>query len=141
MKRVASFVLCLALLASTRLARAADDEDVDAFARVVAAEAEIRSGPGVSHRVIYRASRGETFLISGREGTGYWLQVMMPDGRIGYVLGDTVERVAAGPDAPEEAVKPGFFAPPALQTARAGFALMGGVFDRDGYVEIRPALV
>lgn len=141
MRFVASTLLCLALLGLAASARAADDEDEDAFAKVVAAEAELRSGPGVSHRVIYRAQRGETFLIEGREGTGYWLKVVLPDGRVGYVLGDTVERVAAGPDAPEGAVKPGFFAPPALQTARGGFALMGGVFDRDGYVEVRPALV
>jgi hypothetical protein len=117
------------------------DEEVDAFARVVVAEAELRSGPGVSHRVILRAKRGDTFLISGREGTGFWLQVTLPDGREAYVLGDTVEPVGAGPDAPEGAVKPGFFAPPALQEARGGFALMGGVFDLDGYFEVRPALV
>jgi Bacterial SH3 domain len=142
MKLVASLVVCLALSGVARSAYAADsDEDVDAFARVISAEAEIRSGPGVSHRVIYRAARGETFLVSGREGTGFWLEVTLPDGRVGYVLGDTIERIAAGPDAPEEAVKPGFFAPPALQSARAGFALMGGVFDHDGYAELRPALV
>jgi hypothetical protein len=141
MRIVASLALSLALLAAAVPVRAAEDDETDAFAKVVTAEAELRSGPGVSHRVIYRAQRGETFLIQGREGAGYWLQVVLPDGRVGYVLGDTVETVAAGPDAPEGAVKPGFFAPPALQTAHAGFAMMGGWFDRDGYVELRPAWV
>ncbi|MFO0569835.1 MAG: SH3 domain-containing protein [Polyangiaceae bacterium] len=141
MKHV-SLALPLALLCATSTLSAKEsDEDVDAFAKVVTAEAELRSGPGVSHRVIYRASRGETFLIEGREGSGYWLKVALPDGRIAYVLGDTVEPVAAGPDAPEGSVKPGFFSPPALQTANGGFALMAGWFDRDGYVEIRPAWV
>jgi len=140
MRFVASLALSLALFAAAPAARAADDEE-DAFAKVVTAEAELRSGPGISHRVIYRAERGETFLIQGREGAGYWLQVVLPDGRVGYVLGDTVETVAAGPDAPEGAVKPGFFSPPALQTAHGGFAMMGGVFDRDGYAELRPAWV
>jgi hypothetical protein len=129
------------ILAVAPLRAAEDDEDVDAFAKVVTAEAELRSGPGVSHRVVHRASRGETFLIDGRESAGYWLKVVLPDGRVAYVLGDTVEPVAAGPDAPEGAVKPGFFAPPALQSAHGGFALMAGFLDRDGYVEIRPALV
>jgi len=32
-------------------------------------------------------------------------------------------------------------APPALQEARGGFALMGGSYDRDGYVELKPAYV
>ncbi len=117
------------------------DEEIDAFARVIVSETELRSGPGVSHRVIYRASRGETFLVEAREGSGYWLQVVLPDGRVAYVLGDTVEPVAVDPDADDAPSKPGFFAPPALQEARAGFALTGGVNDGDGYVEMKPALV
>ena len=149
MKRALSLALALAFFVTAPALRAAgggtepsnEDEDVDAFAKVITAEAELRSGTGVSFRVIYRASRGETFLIQGREGAGYWLQVVLPDGRIGYLLGDTVETVAAGPDAPEGAVKPGFFAPPALETAHGGFAMMAGWFDRDGYAELRPALV
>jgi len=142
MRLLATLALVTAISGVAGPARGAEaDEDVDAFAKVVTAEAEIRSGPGVANRVIYRAERGETFLIQGREGSGYWLKIVLPDGREGYVLGDTVEPVGAGPDAPEGDVKPGFFAPPALQTARGGFALMAGMFDRDGYVEIRPALV
>ncbi len=141
MKSIATLLLVVGLLGVATVARAADEEEIDAFARVVVAETALRSGPGVTHRVIYRATRGETFLIEGREGTGFWLKVVLPDGRQGWVLGDTVEPIGAGPDAPEGAVKPGFFAPPALQEANAGFALMGGVIDGDGYVEIRPAWV
>lgn len=131
--------LCPLLLAVPALASAAEEED--AYARVVVAEAELRAGPGVSHRVIYRAPRGETFLIATRETAGFWLQVTLPDGRIGYVLGDTVEPVAAGEDSFESSRKPGFFAPPALQDARAGFAMMAGVYDGDGYLELRPGWV
>jgi hypothetical protein len=120
---------------------ATEEEEIDAFARVIVAETELRSGPGVSHRVIYRATRGETFLVEGREGAGYWLQVVLADGRVAFVLGDTVEPVAVDPDADDGPSKPGFFAPPALQEARAGFALAGGVNDGDGYVEMKPALV
>ncbi len=135
-----TFLVCLCLLGTPALAHAADDED-DAYARVVVAEAELRAGPGISHRVIYRAARGETFLIATRETTGFWLQVMLPDGRTGYVLGDTVEPVAAGEDSFESSRKPGFFAPPALQDAHAGFAMMAGIYDGAGYVELRPAWV
>jgi uncharacterized protein YgiM (DUF1202 family) len=119
----------------------AEGAEEDAYARVVVAEAELRAGPGVSHRVIYRAPRGETFLISTRETAGFWLQVTLPDGRTGYVLGDTVEPVSATEDSAEGARKPGFFAPPALQDAHAGFAMMAGVYDRNGYVELRPGWV
>lgn len=139
MKRVV-FALCSLLLWPTP-AHAADDDEEDAYARVVVSEAELRAGPGVSHRVIYRAPRGEAFLISTRETAGFWLQVTLPDGRTGYVLGDTVEPVAADEDSLEAARKPGFFAPPALQDAHGGFAMMAGVYDLAGYVELRPGWV
>ena len=141
MKR--ALVMGLALLLSPALARAADDDE-DAYARVIVAEAELRAGPGVSHRVIYRAPRGETFLISTRETTGFWLQVTLPDGRTGYVLGDTVEPVSASDDSAEAARRPGIFAPPPLQDANGGFAIMAGIYDpkaKSGYTELRPAWV
>jgi uncharacterized protein YgiM (DUF1202 family) len=140
--RILPTVLFAGVLAfSLRPALAADAEQEDAFARVIVAETDLRAGPGVSHRVIYHAHRGETFLIQTRETSGFWLQVAMPDGRTAYVLGDTVEAVAVSEDAPDAPAKPGFFAPPALQQARGGFALMGGTYDRDGYVELKPAYV
>lgn len=131
------------VIALPTLARA-ESADEDAYARVVVGEAELRAGPGVSHRVIYRAPRGETFLISSRETSGFWLQVTLPDGRTGYVLGDTVEPVSATEDSAEGARKPGFFAPPALLDAHGGFAMLAGMYglhDRAGYAELRPAWV
>ena len=129
--------VCAVALSLSLPARA--QSEIDAFARVVVSEAEVRSGPGVSHRVIYRAKRSETFLVQGREGTGYWLRIELADGRVGYVLGDTVETIAVDPTAEGGPSKPGLFAPPALTEAHGGFTLMGGVFDRDGYGEVRPA--
>ncbi|HYQ03562.1 MAG TPA: SH3 domain-containing protein [Polyangiaceae bacterium] len=133
-------IIAIAAVVAPAAARAAEEEE-DAFARVIVAETELRAGPGVSHRVIYRAHRGETFLIQTRETSGFWLQVLMADGRTVYVLGDTVEAVAVSENAEDAPSKPGFFAPPALQEAHAGFALMGGMYDRDGYVELKPAYV
>ena len=137
--RALPLALAFAVALAPALARADDEED--AFARVVVSETDLRTGPGVSHRVIYHAHRGETFLIQTRETAGFWLQVAMPDGRAAYVLGDTVEAVAVSEDAPDAPAKPGFFAPPALQQAKGGFALMAGMYDRDGYVELKPAYV
>jgi uncharacterized protein YgiM (DUF1202 family) len=134
-----SIAVLFAVVIAPLEARAADAED--AFARVVVAETDLRSGPGVSHRVIYHARRGETFLVEGRGTAGFWLQVVMADGRTAFVLGDTVEAVAVNEDAPDAPSKPGFFAPPALQQARGGFALMAGAYDGDGYVELKPAYV
>ena len=137
--RALPMALALAVVALPAHARAADEED--AFARVVVAETDLRSGPGISHRVIYHAHRGETFAIQTRETAGFWLQVAMPDGRTAYVLGDTVEAVAVSENATDAPSKPGFFAPPALQQAHGGFALMAGAYDGQGYVELKPAYV
>jgi uncharacterized protein YgiM (DUF1202 family) len=138
--KAALTVLAFVAAFAPRLAPAAEDEE-DAFARVIVADTDLRAGPGVSHRVIYHAHRGETFLIQTRETSGFWLQVVMADGRTAYVLGDTVEAVAVTEGAADAPTKPGFFAPPALQTAHGGFALMAGLYDRDGYVELKPAYV
>jgi uncharacterized protein YgiM (DUF1202 family) len=132
------FGLACALLGAPRTLRA---EDTDVFARVVVAETEMRAGPGVSYRIIHRGHRGDTFLIQTRETSGYWLEVLLADGRTAYVLGDTVEAMTADQDQPNAPSKPGFFAPPALEDAHGGLALMGGVWNGTGYSEARPALV
>ena len=136
------YALTLAAMAAVVSGEArAADADFDTFARVVVAETELRSGPGVSHRVISRATRGEAFLVETRETKGFWLEVRLADGRTAYVLGDTVEIQRVDETQADRPRKPGFFAPPALTQARGGFALLAGIYDRDGYAEIRPAFV
>lgn len=112
---------------------------VESYARVVVQEVELRSGPGITYRLVDRASRGDTFLVVGRETNGYWIEVVLSDGRRAFVLGDAVERIALTQDAPEASGRPGIFAPPALQSARGGFTLQGGVLDGDALGEVRPA--
>lgn len=137
-------VLCGFLLAATTASAA---EQVDAFARVVVEETMLRSGPGISHRVVYVAHRGETFIVESRKGSGFWLKVVMPDGRSGWVLGETVQPMAVSANATDRPSTPGFFAPPPLAEARGGLAILGGVLDErsrgvsNGYLELRPALV
>ena len=140
----AALLLALGLLARS----AGSAERVDAFARVVVEETMLRSGPGVSHRVVYVAHRGETFIVESRKGSGFWLKVTMPDGRSGWVLGETVQPIAVSANATDRPSTPGFFAPPPLADARGGLAILGGVFDetasrgvRNGYLELRPAFV
>ncbi|MGD0677034.1 MAG: SH3 domain-containing protein [Polyangiaceae bacterium] len=124
--------------------------EANAFARVVVDVAEFHSGPGVSYRVIDLAHRGETFAIDGRPGTGFWLRLMLPDGRTAYALGDEVQPFAVRPLESGAPSRPGFFAPPPLQGSRAGFAMLGGLLSipvtgggvqRFGYVEARASLV
>lgn len=149
---VLELALALGGAAATLVAapQAAHAEDAEAFARVVVDAAEMRSGPGVSYRVIYTAQRGETLAIDGRQGAGFWLRVILPDGRVAYALGDEVQVFAVRPGEPDGPSRPGIFATPPLEGARAGFAIVGGLLSipiRDGttrafgYLEARPSIV
>jgi hypothetical protein len=129
---------------------AAAAEQPDAFARIVVDQTELRSGPGVSFRSVVTAHRGDTFALDGRQGGGYWLRVLLEDGRPAYVVGEHVQPFAVRETDEKKPPRPGLFAPPPLQGAHAGFALLGGVFnapDKDnkfqqyGYLEIRPQVV
>lgn len=135
----------LAVLCATSWSGAAPPLEVSAassaetYARVIVDEVELRSGPGLAHRLVARAARGDTFLVIGRETSGYWLEVALPDGRHAFVLGDAVERIALDRDAPEAAGRPGVFAPPALEGSWGGFTLQGGILGGDALAEVRPA--
>jgi hypothetical protein len=145
----AAAVLLALILPSLGLC--ADSADsAEAFARVVSDTAELRTGPGVSHRVIYEAHRGETFALDGRPGTGFWLRVVLPDGRTAFALGDEVQSFVVTPGEEGAPSRPGLLAPPPLRGSRAGLALVGGVLSipvegsgvqRYGYVEARPSLL
>jgi len=146
----AALALSAVLLAAAPSARGADQVEPEAFARVIVDSAELRTGPGVSYRVLYTSHRGETFALDGRPGTGFWLKVILPDGRTAYALGDEVQPFAVNPHDENAPSRPGFFAPPPLEGSRGGLALMGGVLSlpsdtgttqRYGYVEARPSLL
>ena len=120
---------------------APDSDDLEAVARVTSSESELRAGPGLAYRVIYRAARGETFPIQGREATGFWLRVYLDDGRTAYLLGDTADAVLLDDLDGSAAGAPGVFAPPPLETAHGGLSMSGGAFDGKGYAELKPAVV
>jgi hypothetical protein len=146
----AVLLVFVASMVSARAAAAADEPQ--AFARVTVDAAEIRTGPGVSFRVVYTAERGETLALDGRPGAGFWLRVILPDGRAGYALGDEVEPFAVNPKEPGAPSRPGIFAPPPLEGARAGLAIVGGLVSiqsidptlgvqKYGYLEFRPSII
>jgi hypothetical protein len=142
--------LLFALLAALVASRSAQASGPEAFARVVVDAADLRTGPGISYRVVYTAHLGETLALDGRPGAGFWLRVLLPDGRVAYALGDEVQPFAVRPGEAEAPSRPGFFAPPPLTGARGGLAIVGGAFHTPleggtsatyGYLEARPSLV
>jgi hypothetical protein len=151
--KIVRSLLCVAIAAVALSIGApawAADAEPEAFARVVVDSAELRTGPSVSYRILYVAHRGETFALDGRPGGGYWLRVLLPDGRAAYALGDEIQPFAVNPNDAGAPSRPGFFAPPPLEGAHAGLALMGGLLTipvaggavkNYGYLEARPSLV
>jgi hypothetical protein len=145
---VARLWLVAAVLALAGVARA--EEEPQAFARIVVDSADLRTGPGISFRVIHTAHRGETLALDGRPGTGFWLRVLLPDGRAAYALGDEVQPFAVKPGEEGAPSRPGIFAPPPLEGARAGLTILGGTISTPvegqgvqqyGYLEARPQIV
>ena len=149
-KRLAILFALVAALLVLVVPGVAHAEEPEAFARVVVDSAELRSGPGVSFRVIYNAQRGETLAIDGRQSAGFWLRVILPDGRTAYALGDEVQVFAVRADEPDAPSRPGFFATPPLQGAHGGLAIVFGLMSipildgtrrEFGYIEARPSIV
>src|SRR5271168_5119333 len=103
---------------------ASAQDEPEAFARVVVDSADLRTGPGISYRVIYTAHRGETLALDGRPGTGFWLRVLLPDGRAAYALGDEVQPFAVVPGQEGAPSRPGLFAPSPLTGSRGGLSLV-----------------
>lgn len=149
-RRLAVALALLAALLVVLVPRAARADEPEAFARVVVDSAEVRSGPGISSRVIYTAQRGETLAIDGRQSAGFWLRVILPDGRTAYALGDEVQVFAVRAGEPDSPSRPGFFATPPLDGAHGGLAIVFGIMSIPildgttrafGYIEARPSIV
>ncbi len=151
MKRALLLLFALSAGVASSAPRPADAADEpQAFARVVVDAAELRTAPGADARVVYVAHRGETFALEGRPGTGFWLRILLADGRVVYALGDEVQPFAVTPGEEGAPSRPGLFAPPPLRGSRAGFAMLGGMLSlpatgggvqRYGYLEVRASLV
>lgn len=114
--------------------------------RVIAEQAEVRTGPGFGYRAVYAAARGETLRAVARATREHWFQVELPDGTFGWILGDQVIPIAVDPSAPEP---PGFFgrlagaifAPAPLSTGSVGLSFSAGILGGEGLVMFRPAIL
>src|SRR6185436_7419726 len=95
--RVAAAVLVLAA-SGVRVAHA---EEEGAVVRVIAEEAEVRTGPGFAYRTVYVATRGETLKADARASRDYWFHVVLPDGTYGWIIGDQVLPLDVDPTAPQ----------------------------------------
>jgi len=132
---------CLLVVALAGAARAEDQ----ALVRVVAEEAEVRTGPGFGYRPIYRAKLGEVLPAIGRATYDHWFRVELQDGTYGWILGDEVfpldVETSAAHEGPSIFRRMGraIFSPAPLENSDVGFTFSVGVLGGDGMFLFRPA--
>jgi TolB protein len=47
----------------------------------------VRQGPGINYPSLAAVLEGQTFDVAGVDATGYWLQIRMADGQLGWISG------------------------------------------------------
>jgi hypothetical protein len=139
--RALPIALAIALLLAAVPARADD-----AQLRVIVPRASIRSGPGPGYREVYRAERGEVLRVVERATLGYWLRVQLPDGTLGWIIGDQalpfeVEVGPGGGPSAWDKIKSTLFAPSPILASHFGMTFSGGALGGDGLFMFRPSLV
>jgi hypothetical protein len=135
-----------ALLVLLALASPARAEDEGAVVRVIAEEAEVRTGPGFAYRSIYVASRGETLRAEARASQDYWFHVVLPDGTYGWIVGDQVLPLEVDPSAPtpptwSERLAGAIFSPAPLAASDVSLSFSAGVLGGEGMLLFRPAIL
>jgi len=138
---VCAVVACAGVFAAGPPARAEDQ----ALVRVIAEEANVRTGPGFGFRAVYVAKAGEVLPAIGRASHDHWFRVELPDGTYGWILGDEVFPLdvdtAAAHEGPSVLTRVGraLFSPSPLLQETVSFSFSAGVLGGDGMFMFRPA--
>lgn len=127
-------------------AGAAHAEEQGAVVRVIADEAEVRTGPGFAYRVVYLAARGEILRAQARASRDYWFHVQLPDGTYGWIVGDQVlplEVDASAPAPPTwgDRFVAAVFSPAPLAASDVGLSFSAGMLGGEGMLLFRPSLL
>jgi hypothetical protein len=137
MKRLAPLLLVAAL---------AQRADADAYLRVIAQKATVRTGPGNGYREIYIAERNQVFPVVERSTRDYWFKVELDDGTTGWILGDVVYPFEVAPDESPgfftrvgRAIKGAILGPSPVAYAHAGLSASAGVLSGEGVYILRPS--
>lgn len=58
---------------------------------IKASTLRVRSGPGTEYEVVARLEEGDIVVVLGKNGSGDWLKILLPDGEEGWVATEFVE--------------------------------------------------
>jgi hypothetical protein len=142
----ATTLTAAAVLLWSAAARAEEPAGQGAVVRVIAEQAEVRTGPGFAFRTIYVATRGETLQADQRASRDYWFHVVLPDGTYGWIVGDQVLPLDVDPTAPPpptwgERFVEAVFSPAPLATSDVSLSFSAGLLGGEGMLLFRPALL
>jgi hypothetical protein len=136
----------LGLVAAIAAVLAPGPADAEAYLRVIAQKASVRTGPGSGYREIYIADRGQVFQVVERASQEYWFKIELDDGTHGWVLGDLVFPFEVG-DAESpgvftrmgRAIKGALLGPSPAPYAKLGMSFSAGLLDGEGMFLLRPS--
>lgn len=135
-------VVVAALLCATGTASA------EAYLRVIAQKASVRSGPSNGYRETAIVTRNQVFQVLERGTRDYWFKIELEDGTSGWILGDLVYPFEVGEEEQPgvftrmgRAIRRAILGPSAIPTANVGLSFSAGVFDREGIYMLRPSWI
>lgn len=121
----------------------------DAFLRVIAQKASVRSGPSNGYREVAVVTRNQVFQVLERGTRGdYWFKIELEDGTTGWILGDLVFPFEVGEE--EEpgaftrmgrAIKRAILGPSPIPYAHVGLSFSVGLLDKEGVYLLRPSVL
>jgi hypothetical protein len=120
----------------------------EAYLRVIAQRAPVRSGPGNGYREVAFVDRNQVFEVLERGTRDYWFKIELEDGTSGWILGDMVYPFEVGPE--EEpgaltrmgrAIKNAILGPSPIPYANVGLSFSAGILDGEGVYVLRPSWI
>jgi Bacterial SH3 domain len=120
--------------------------DADAYLRVIAMKASVRSGPGNGYREVAIVTRNQVFQVLDRGTRDYWYKLELEDGTNGWILGDQVFPFEVGEEEPPgvftrmgRAIRRAILGPSPVPYANVGLSFSAGIFDSEGVFLLRPS--
>src|SRR5262245_30451592 len=120
----------------------------DAYVRVIAQKASVRSGPGNGYRENAVVTRNQVFEVLERGTRDFWFKIELEDCTAGWIRGDLVFPFEVSEE--EEpgvftrmgrAIKRAILGPSAVPYAHVGLSFSAGLFDKEGVFVLRPSWI
>ncbi len=133
-------------LVALLLALAAGVAHADAYLRVIAMKATVRSGPSNGYREVAVVNRNQVFQVLERGTRDFWFKIELEDGTSGWILGDEVFPFEVGDEEKPgaltrmgRAIRRAILGPSPVPYANVGLSFSAGLFDGEGVFLLRPS--